>query len=383
MKSNQSISMLAIIVLSVAWLTAAHSKQTVIHCPDKGETLAQRWAWAMSEANSRGVTRPYWIGYSFNKLMDRNSFVGSFYSDERSDEPTLCELLELQPCIKENTHARLRHRETISGSVTFNDNSDGNHEKTLKPIGVLIEIGKSGDGFGAIDDIKTSNLSLYADLDNESLIWLGEAGDTASVGFLQSLYDKNQPEDVQKNIISAVGLDPASDIAESFLSRVLREADRTDVRKDAAFWLGQSGGSRALGVLSGVARNDESEDVMESAVFAISQMESEQSTDTLIALARGGNSDEMRKKAMFWLGQKASKKATATLEAIANDNDDEEVQKNAVFALTQLADDEGVEALIRIAKTHANPAVRKSAIFWLGQSEDKRALEALIDIIHN
>jgi hypothetical protein len=383
MKTNQRISNLFILALCFTLYGTVSCAQTVIHCPNAGESLQQRWKWAVSEANTRGISRPYWIGYSFNKLMDKNSFIGSFYSDERRNKPSLCELLQLQPCPAEKPYAHMRHGESMSGNITINDNDDGNREKMVKPIGVLFEIDKNEGGAEQIEDIKTSNLSLFADLDDEPVLWLGDADDSVSVAFLQSKYDQHQSLDVQKNIVSTVGFHPASDMATTFLSRVLKEGKRTELRKDAAFWLGQTNADEALGVLSHVARNDESEEVMESAVFALSQMRSEGSTDTLIALARTGDNDEMRKKAMFWLGQKASKKATATLVSIANDNDDEDVQKNAVFALTQLSDNEGVGPLIKIAKTHPNPEVRKSAIFWLGQSDDKRALEALVEIVHN
>jgi hypothetical protein len=383
MKTGQRVSKSFVLALCITLYGTAFCAQTVIHCPNAGESLAQRWKWAIAEANTRGVSEPYWIGYSFDKLMDKNSFIGSFYSDDRRHKPSLCELLELQPCPVEKPHMHLNHREVMSGNITINDNGDGNREKMVKPIGVLFEIYKGDGGSETIEDIKTSNLSLYADLDDEPVIWLGEADDSASVAFLQSKYDQHQSLDVQKNIVSTVGFHPASDLATSFLSRVLKDGERTEIRKDAAFWLGQSNADEALGVLSHVARNDESEEVMESAVFAISQMQGERSTDTLIALARTGDNDEMRKKAMFWLGQKASRKATATLESIANDNDNTEIQRNAVFALTQLSDNEGVEPLIKIAKTHPNPEVRKSAIFWLGQSDDRRALEALVEIVHN
>ncbi|MFI5251216.1 MAG: HEAT repeat domain-containing protein [Bacteroidota bacterium] len=383
MKTHQCISRFFILVFCFMFYGTSLHTQTVIHYPKTDESLDQRWKWAIAEAGKRGLSQPYWIGYSFKKFMARNSFTGSFYSDERRNKPALCEILGLQPCFKEKPILNMGHHETMSGNITRCDNSNNSEQEIVKDIGVLFEVDHSKKGSELITDMKTSNLSLYVDLNDETVLWLGEADDSASIGFLQSEYDQHQPEEIQKKIISVVGLHPPTKIAITFLSRILKEGNRTEVRKDAAFWLGQLDSDEALDVLTETATNDESDEVMESAVFAISQMHSDKSTETLISLARTGKDEEMRKKAMFWLAQKASKKATATIEEIANDNDNEEIQKNAVFALTQLSDNEGVEPLIKIAKTHANPEVRKSAIFWLGQSEDKRALDALIEIIHN
>jgi hypothetical protein len=366
--------------LTIALVGGTICAQPAVVCPNTAQPLAERWGWAGREAGERGWNRGYWVGYSIVKSMGENWFIGSCFTDSRRNRPSLCEMLGLSPCPTEREVMGPNHNLTMTGCLTIVNDRAGNVCKIPKEVGILFHLdGKKSREY--FHDIKMSNLSLHVNLENEPVLWLGTADDSESVLFLQSKYTREESEDVQASIVSAVGIHQSSELVSSFLIRVVNGEDRTEVRKNAVFWLGQTNSDPALKLLLGIAETDRSEDVRGEAVFAISEMEENKGEDQLISLARTAKDPEVRKKAMFWLGQKASEKSTAALENIVNDDKDTEIQKSAVFALTQLPDEEGLDALIKIAETHQNPRVRKEAIFWLGETGNDRALNALIEIL--
>lgn len=353
-----------IIVLSAVSGTAAREDQ-VVRCPAPDKPLNERWQWARDAA--AGTGKPHWIGYSIRRLMDRNSYTGSFSDNPHRDHPTLCELLGGGEC---------SHEPTIEDESGARQGIDG--EKVLKEVGILAEYREDGK---TIDKAVVSNLSLHVTLNGEPLYWLGSSDDSSSVRLLESLYGKIEGSDVKKSLITAISMHDATTLNVSFLGGILHGEDETEIRRDAAFWIGQIGTAECLLLLSDAARNDRSPSIQEHCVFSISEIHGDAADDTLIALAWSAPDRETQKKAIFWLGQKATKKATATLEEVASSDSNTELQKSALFALTQLPGDQGIDPLITIAKTHANPKIRKEAIFWLGQSDNEKALNAIIDIL--
>lgn len=365
---------LALLILSPG---ANAPAQQVTLCPDTGRNLAGRWEWAQKEASTRGYKEGYWTGYSIEKMMEQNSFIGSFHSDARKNSPSLMEQVYKRKVLNtEFPQAELGEVQGVEGNVNF-DSDKAHRLKVLKDIGILIHHDRSRE----TDQVTISNMSLHMNLQGDPLLWLGAAQDKESIALLGTLYGKATGSETRKHFITAVAFHQETQASFPFLRDVLSGSDDNDVRKETAFWLGQTDTEEALKLLVKTATDDRSGDVRENAVFGISQMDLGAALDALISLARNGKDREVRKKAIFWLGQKASDKAVATLERVANDDEDTKIQKEAVFALTQLPESEGVEPLIKIAKTHTNPSVRKEAIFWLSQSEDDRAFEALIEIV--
>ena len=371
-------TLLAAILISTRLLVFS---QPITVCPATQKPLADRWRWAISEDKNKNVHENFWIGYSFVKMMQINSFTGSFYSDSKRNKPTLCELLGVKTCVRDEESFGSAHKVSLTDGSTIIDTDSGEERIVPKEVGVLFEFTHGTGDENNVKKIVVSNFSLHVDLNDEPVYWLGNAQAEESIQLLLSCFTPSAPTSVQQSIISAIGLHPPSKEVILTLSNILRGDAVEAVRKDAAFWLGETNSGDALVVLYERALNDPSREVEESCVFGISQMKGGSASDSLIALARHANDRETKKKAMFWLGQKASKKALTALEKFANDNDDTEIQKNAVFALTQFPDEQGLESLIRIAKTHPNPQVRKQAIFWLGENGGERALNTLVEIL--
>ncbi len=339
---------------------------------DTSASLLKRWEGARSEAKKESAS--FWIGWSIERTMGRNSFIGSYYSDESRNRPSLKELLtgmKPDPILGHGRHGEF---------TTIDESEDHDDERMVrKEVGILLHF-KSPDA-ETIDDAIVSNLSLHVDLQGDHLYWLGMATQPMSKSMLEAAYARAGSVEVKKHLLMAIALHQDVPATMQFLKEVLSSSGESELREDAAFWIGQTGGSEAVGILTKTAESDRSEEVMEKAIFALSQVKEESSTDALISLARNHKNDEMRKKAIFWLSQKASAKAVAALKDFVYNEKETELQKQALFALTQAEGKDGIDELITIARTHPNPSLRKDAIFWLGQSEDPKALEAIVKII--
>jgi HEAT repeat protein len=373
------------LVIPVAFLAAGvllayELPREVIRCPKPAEPLAARLEWARAEAKQRDYTEGFWIAYSIRRLMGENSCIGSFHGGRSSQELTLEEIITGKrspaPLIPDKESVRRTARTVLE---ELEKKKREPEKKVWKDVAILLGYGPERQA--EMQRVEMSNTDLAFDLEGRPLLWLGEATDDQSLSLLQKLYSSVKPDDSKKHIVAAAGIHGSPGLVVPFLEGILKSGAADDVRKAAAFWLGQQNTQAAYAALRQAAEKDKSGEVREGAVFAISQLEIEASVDGLIELARSARDEEVRKKAIFWLGQKASKKAAPALEGFAFNAADSAVQERAVFALSQLPANEGLDALIKVATTHPNPQVRKKAVFWLGESGDPRALETLIKIV--
>ncbi len=335
--------------------------QRVILHPQPSDALSQKWQWAETQAQQDEARRGYWIGYSIERLMAENSFMGSWSS--RRTRTTLHEVLY-------GERSEFDHRDH-----SWRDGKS--KRKVLKEVALLFEF-RAGETEPT--DMHVTNLSGYVDLNGRPLIWLEGAEDDESLDFLEQQYRQARSDDYKEELVAGLAVHDETGRVVPLLTDILTGNEATDIRESAAFWLSQQDDEAVLDVLRRAAETDRSEDVREQAVFGISQVDVPEATEVLIDLARNGPSD-IRDEAIFWLGQKASERAVEALGEVVNDEDGEtEVQKQAVFSISQLPADQSVPMLIDIAKTHAKAQVRKQAIFWLGQTDDPRALDALIQM---
>jgi hypothetical protein len=178
---------------------------------------------------------------------------------------------------------------------------------------------------------------------------------------------------VSEGALTAIALH-ADESADRAMESFVRPDQREELRRQAAFWLGEARGKAGLAALQKMANSDPSSDVRAHVAFALSVSREPAAVDEMIRMAKADDSGHVRGQALFWLAQKAGKKAVGSITNAIDNDPDTEVKKKAVFALSQLPKDEGVPKLIEVAQLNHNPEVRKQAMFWLGQSNDPRAL---------
>lgn len=170
--------------------------------------------------------------------------------------------------------------------------------------------------------------------------------------------------------------------ADQALDDLTANTEPVEVRKRAAFWLGNSPGAHGIATLKRMLTSDPSSDVRDRVVFALSQSKDPGGIALVVDAARNDKDPHIRGQALFWLAQKAASQVSkdAIRNAVANDPASS-VRERAVFALTQMPNGQGVPMLIDLAKTHRDPAVRKKAMFWLGQSKDPRAIDFFAQVL--
>jgi len=230
-----------------------------------------------------------------------------------------------------------------------------------------------------ITKIRLVSTECTVDAGDLPFVWLTGVKPAESVALLSGyVHDENfeQHGDNRSDheALTAIALH-ADESADRALESFVRPDEREELRKQAAFWLGEARGKAGLAALQQMAKSDPSSDVRAHVTFALSVSREPGAVDEMIRMAHDDESGHVRGQALFWLAQKAGQKAAGAITSAIENDPDTEVKKKAVFALSQMPKDEGVPKLIQVAQTNRNPAVRKQAMFWLGQSNDPRALE--------
>jgi len=233
--------------------------------------------------------------------------------------------------------------------------------------------------------LRTFSTDCTLDAGGLPVFWLTGVKPSESVALLETFvgdpaFERKKQRENGEPALGAIALhdDPRADAA---LERFVAPGNPERLRRQAAFWLGNSRGRRGYEVLKSLAGREESDALRRHLTFAISQSGVPEATDTLIAMAKKDASASVRGQALFWLAQKAGRKAAPAIGDAIRDDPETDVKRKAVFALTQMPRGEGVPLLIEVARTNRNPEVRKQAIFWLGQSRDPRALEFIEAIL--
>jgi hypothetical protein len=236
---------------------------------------------------------------------------------------------------------------------------------------------------GKIGKIRALSDVCPLDAGNLRVVWLEGVDGAKSAAFLEERIaakgDSWDDDGDDEQALAALAMhgDPAADAA---LRRFVAPGGSRELRKQAAFWLGNSRGSSGYETLMTFLKDKDS-DFREHLTFCFSQNDDPRAVETLIGMAKNDPDSEVRGQALFWLAQKAGDRAAEAIEGAIEDDPDEEVKEAAVFALTQLPEDEGIPELIRVAKTNRNAEVRKKAVFWLGQSKDPRAIDFIEELL--
>ena len=380
MRKTRLIFLTAVVAAGLLAASAASGHRPpsrVINWAAESGTLQAKVDQAFTDAAKTSPGKDFWIGYSIERLQGEHSHTGTFFGGESGPRFTVADVLAGKTVAPDTAAADVR--EAAATALDRIENQNKPEKKILKELGFFVKYGPGKPP--ALAEVGMSDLDLSFDFEGMPLYWLGKAPEGQSLALVAALYDRNAGEKVREDLIAAAGCHGTPKLALPFLEKVLGGADPDELRKDAAFWIGQLNDAEGLRLLVRTARSDKSEEVREGAVFAISEIELPAAADELIALARGADKRDVRKQAVFWLGQMASGKSGKVLEEIALKDSDIEVQEHALFALSELPDNQGLDALIKMAKTHPDARIRKKAVFWLGESDDPRALDAIIAII--
>ena len=214
-----------------------------------------------------------------------------------------------------------------------------------------------------------------------AIFWISQTNSEKAGEFLeQLLIETDDPDMMEKAIFSL------SQIGDERAMRVLKTIalDKTrpsDVRANAIFWLGQSGGLDDIEFLKDLYGQIEDPEMKESILFSVSQ-HSRNGGWLLEVVNDETESSEVRAQALFWAGQTDA----IDLEGIAKlyrTSKDPELREQAIFAISQRSGKKAIKVMIELAREEKDPEMRRQIVFWIGQSNDPAAEEFLLEIIND
>ena len=332
--------------------TTRTAPDTVLRHPDPSQPLAQRWDWARTQARQLGK-RVYWIGYQISRP---EWLEHSVYIDRGSE--VVGENIRISGHLFGNFQG-LVFRGVRLGPLTGTTDSDD--------IAILLGFADQG-GKVALTHVHVASLYLPMDFRGRTLLWLGKSADAQSLPLVEGLFTATTQPELREDLVAAIGIHGSSDAVVPILIRWLTSREPTDVRAQAAEWLGFHPTSAAVVALSRAARTDAAGDVRREAAEALGDNTLPAATDSTIAIARTAPDPDARREAVEGLGEKTEDRALAALVAIAQTDREEDVQREAVETLGEMSGGRGLNAVRDIARTHPRPDVRREAVETLGEN---------------
>jgi HEAT repeat protein len=151
-------------------------------------------------------------------------------------------------------------------------------------------------------------------LREQAIFWLGQKHSDGNAQFLRELFAKTTSDKAKDKIIFSISQTRNSGNDQWLLDQAVNAKNSMDIRKQALFWAGQSGGVDVakLGALYDKASEEEFKNQV---IFVLSQKgRSPEAVDKLVDIAKNEKNHELRKQAIFWLGQSHDPRAMKALQ---------------------------------------------------------------------
>ncbi len=345
--------------------TARAAPDTVLRHPDPSQPLAQRWDWARTQARQLS-RRAYWIGYTIKRpsWLEHSVYVDRGMEVKGQDITISGRLF--------GDFQGFMFRGVRLARLTGSNDSDD----------IVILLGFTDQsGKVALSHVHVASFYLPMDFRGRTLFWLGDAADAQSLPLVEALFTATPQAELREDVVAALGIHGSSDLVVPVLLRLLTSREPTDVRTQAAEWLGFHPTPAAVVGLSAAARNDQAGDVRREAAEALGDNTFPAATDSTIAVARTASDPETRREAVEGLGHNDSDRALTALVAIAQSDRNEDVQREAVETLGEMPNGRGLTAVRDIARAHPRSDVRREAVETLGENlAPAEAIPVLKDI---
>lgn len=339
--------------------------------------LQQKIAEAQSRAKSQFKENRFWVGYRFQLREDvRTDFI--YISDDggitisRGDEAILHEGRLQTHSMRSREWSRERTEEKQGGEVIH-------YGPAQLGLFYLLDAGNL-----EVKKIKLFYLT-YPDLKRKFEeypgFWFGQADNRDSFDNLaQTIDSKNYRKNIVDPAIFVLSLHEHPAVI-PYLADLAGGERYFDIRKSAAFWLGQIPKEESFDALVKLFAKEKDREMKEKLVFSIGQHKSDKSIGQLAKIAGSDEDFEIREKAIFWIGQNDREASLELLQKILKEAPATELKEKVVFSISQHRSEKAVPILIDIAKNEPNREVREKAIFWLGQMAGKKTLQVLGDIV--
>jgi hypothetical protein len=143
----------------------------------------------------------------------------------------------------------------------------------------------------------------------QALFWLGQTRGVEGADVIEHYATTDADPKLREHAIFALSQSQAPD-AYTHILAIAHKDPAERVRSQAYFWLAQMNDERAKDDIIAALKSESSEEVREETVFALSQLE-DAADEALITVLRGDFPRAVKKQALFWLGQSGSPQAMA------------------------------------------------------------------------
>ena len=341
--------------------------ENVISAPDPSRSLGDRMTWAKAEADRRG-DRTYWVVYTIQPLA---WIQGALYIGGEATMVLEGETMHFSGVLSATDPSQLK----IDGTPLA-------HLFAGNPKDIAVMLQFRGTKSSSPVQQVVASLSLAHNFDDHPIYWLGPAQDRESIAMARHHFDGARKSEDKANDVALMGVHASSDLVVPELLSILKSNNPTNVRTEAAQWLGRHPRQEALRALDVAARTDRSPDVQREAAESIGEMKLPEAFDVLRKLAHELDSIDVRREAVESLGKRPEADAAKVLHQIAVEDENEDIRREAVESLGDLDQERGWDALSDLLEHSKDESVRSEAAETVGQAANpSKAIPALRKVI--
>ena len=149
-----------------------------------------------------------------------------------------------------------------------------------------------------------------------AIFWLGNLNTPDSLRSLQLINSRVEGTELKKQVVFAYSLSDQEEAVQEMIAIARRDDNREVRKNAIFWLGQKASREAVKALKDVVQAPDENTELKKSAVFAISQLPKDQSVPLLISIAKSNKNASVRKNAIFWLGQTGDKEALKFFEDI-------------------------------------------------------------------
>jgi len=154
------------------------------------------------------------------------------------------------------------------------------------------------------------------DIRKSAIFWIGNMKGPESFRALKDISAQVQGTELRKQVVFAYSMRSEEEAIQEMLRIARNDKDREVRKNAIFWLGQKASNETAMFLKGVVEGSDEDDDLKKSAVFAISQLPKDQSVPLLISIAKSNRSAAVRKNAIFWLGQTGEEEALQFFEEL-------------------------------------------------------------------
>ena len=214
----------------------------------------------------------------------------------------------------------------------------------------------------------------------QAVFWLGQTGADRAVTLLEDILKNSDSKETKDKALFALSQHRSSRAGQILRDFAERSSEDEELREQAIFWLGQKRSEETADYLKGLYGRVKSDKLKDKIIFSLSQQRGNGEWVMNIALDPK-ESIEMRKQALFWAGQSGGASTESFAQLYDKMTDHEIKNQLIFVFSQRGRDPKAVDKLMDIAKNEKDKELKSQAVFWLGQSRDSRAAKFLEELI--